>query len=130
MRFRLEGQKACVGRTWVETENLLNRLTSHQDFPRETPALLRLRSAQVTAGRDSGRRGSPPCGDWVSVGSLGNITTVSYSRPTAGLAGCEVCGEDVRPGGVSGCGSNRVRLPTLGNPIGENQAFTPLGNPQ
>jgi len=26
----------------------------------------------------------------------------------AGLAGCEVCGEDVRPGGVAGCGPNRV----------------------
>ena len=60
-----------------------------------------VRSGQVRAGRNSGRRGSPPstgsgqrpCGNCLSAAFLGNITTVSYSRPTAGLAGCEVCGE-------------------------------------
>ncbi|MDQ5910556.1 MAG: hypothetical protein QG599_2653, partial [Pseudomonadota bacterium] len=48
----------------------------HQDFPRET--------SPFRAGRDSGRRGSPPGGDCLSAAFLGNITTVSYSRPTAG----------------------------------------------
>ena len=92
------------------------------DIPRETQAF--------RPERDSGRRESPPRGDSLSAALFVNIANVSYSRPTAGQAGCEVCGEDVRPGGVSGCGSNRVRLPTLGNRIGENQALAPLGNPQ
>jgi hypothetical protein len=46
-------------------------------------------------------------------------------RPTAGHAGSEACGEVVRPGGVCGCGTNRVRLPTVGVLRGKNQAFSP-----
>ena len=72
----------------------VTRQEFHQSSPRETPAFRPV--------RDSGRRGSPPCGDCFSAALSGNITTVSYSRPTAGLAGCEVCGEDVRPVGVCG----------------------------
>ena len=37
----------------------------HQDFPRETPAF--------RPGRDSGRRGSPPCGDCLSAVPLWSI---------------------------------------------------------
>ena len=46
-------------------------------------------------------------------------------RPTAGRAGSEACGEVVRPGGVGGCGTTRVRLPIAGVLRGENQAFLP-----
>src|ERR1700756_5370934 len=46
-------------------------------------------------------------------------------NPPAGHAGSEACGEVVRPGGVCGCGTTRVRLPTVGVLRGENQAFSP-----
>jgi hypothetical protein len=32
----------------------------------------------------------------------------AVERPTAGHAGSKACGEVVRPGGVCGCGTNRV----------------------
>jgi hypothetical protein len=49
----------------------------------------------------------------------------AVERPTAGHAGSEACGEVVRPGEVCGCGTNRVRLPTVGVLRGKNQAFSP-----
>ena len=61
----------------------------HQFSPRETLAF--------RPERDSGRRESPPCWDSLSAALFVNIANVSYSRPTAGLAGCEVCGETVNP---------------------------------
>jgi hypothetical protein len=93
-----------------------------------------VRSGQVRAGRNSGRRGSPPstgsgqrpCGNCLSAAFLGNITTVSYSRPTAGLAGCEVCGE------VSDLWGYAVERGTLVKPppggIAKTKLDTPMGN--
>ncbi len=58
---------------------------THQFPPRETLAF--------RPERDSGRGESPPCWDSLSAALFVNIANV----PTAGLAGCEVCGETVNP---------------------------------
>lgn len=51
------------------------------------------------------------CSFW----TMANLLPTKYTgRTTASSAESNACGEDVRPGGVTGCGSNRVRLPTVG----------------
>src|SRR3954471_5597686 len=49
-------------------------------------------------------------------------------RPTAGHAGSEACGEVVRPGGVCGCGTTRVRLPIVGEYYAAKTKPSPLGS--
>ena len=89
----------------------------HQASPRETPSF--------RAGRDSGRRGSPPRGDCLSAAFLGNLSPVSC-RPTAGRAERDVCGEVLDLWGYAvECGT--LVKPPLGG-IAKTKLGTPMGN--